>query len=135
MKNIVYNFNIYLKLIMEPATPINQFISKIDIKNVNFSAEEYKAKLNDEIFNIMIGSLNEYIVIKAYNKSNLKNNYISYYTYDNLKSLSKSMRYFDEIKDIISFIEGKGKKNELSLKKENDNIFIEFKILSPKKKM
>ena len=79
----------------------------------------------------MIGSLNEYIVIKAYNKSNLKNNYISYYTYDNLKSLSKSMRYFDEIKDIISFIEGKGKKNELSLKKENDNIFLEFKILSP----
>ena len=116
---------------MEPAIPINQFISKIDLKNVNFSAEEYKAKLNDEIFNIMIGSLNEYIVIKAYNKSNLKNNYISYYTYDNLKSLSKSMRYFDEIKDIISFIEGKGKKNELSLKKENDNIFIEFKILSP----
>ena len=116
---------------MEAATPINQVISKIDIKNVNFSTEEYKIKLNDEIYNIMIGSLNEYLVIKVYNKSNLKNNFISYFTYDNLKSISKSMRYFDEIKGIISFIEGKGKKNELSLKKENENIFIEFKILSP----
>ena len=113
------------------ATPIISDSSKIDIKNVNFSTEEIKVKLNDEIYNIMIGSLNEYLVIKVYNKSNLKYNYISYFTYNNLKNVSKSLRYFDEIKDIISFIEGKGKKNELFLKKEKDNIFIEFKISSP----
>ena len=42
------------------------------------------------------------------------------------------MRYFDEIKDIISFIEGKGRKNELFLSKEQqDNILIGFKISSP----
>ena len=116
---------------MEAPTPMTSFPSKIDIKNVNFSKEEYKVKLDYEIYNIMIGSLNEYLVIQAYTTSNLKNNYIAYYTYDNLKNISKSMRYFDEIKDIISFIESKGKKNELFLKKENDNIFIEFKILSP----
>ena len=116
---------------MEAPTPMTSFPSKIDIKNVNFSKEEYKVKLDYEIYNIMIGSLNEYLVIQAYTTSNLKNNYIAYYTYDNLKNISKSMRYFDEIKDIISFIEGKGKQNELLLKKEYDNIFIEFKINTP----
>ena len=116
---------------MEAAAPLTPIASKIDIKDVNFSKEEYKVKLDYEIYNIMIGSLNEYLVIKAYTTSNLKNNYIAYYTYDNLKNISKSMRYFDEIKDIISFIEGKGKQNELFLKKESDNICFEFKMNTP----
>ena len=119
---------------MEAPSPLKMIYtssSKININEVKFTNEEFKVKLNEEIFNIMIGSLNEYFVIKVYNKSNLKNNYISCFTYDNLKNISKSMRYFDDINDIIFFIEGKGKKNELYLKKENDNIFIEFKISSP----
>ena len=116
---------------MEAPIPIMTPSSKIDINNVNFSKEEFKVKLNGEIHNIIVGYLNDYLVIKVYNKSNLKNNYISFYTYEDLKNISKSMRYFDDINDIISFIEGKGKSNELFLKKEKDNIFIEFKISSP----
>ena len=116
---------------MEAPIPMIATPSKIDINNVNFSKEEFKVKLNEEIHNIMVGYLKDYLVIKVYNKSHLKNNYISFYTYEDLKRISKSMRYFDDINDIISFIEGKGKKNELFLKKEADNIFIEFKISSP----
>ena len=116
---------------MDAPTPTFTTPSKIDINNVNFSKEEFKVKLNEEIHNIMVGYLKEYLVIKVYNKSHLNNNYISFYTYKDLKHISKSMRYFDDINDIISFIEGKGKKNELFLKKEEDSIFIEFKISSP----
>ena len=116
---------------MEAPIPMITVSSKIDINNVKFSKEEFKVKLNEEIYNIIFGYLKEYLVIKVYNKSNLKNNYISFYTYEDLKHISKSIRYFDDINDIISFIEGKGKSNELFLKKEKDNIFIEFKISSP----
>ena len=79
---------------MEAPTPVKMIYtssSKINIKEVKFINEEFKVKLNEEIFNIMIGSLNEYFVIKVYNKSNLKNNYISCFTYDNLKNISKSI--------------------------------------------
>ena len=116
---------------MEAPIPMITASSKVDINNINFSKEEFKVKLNGEIHNIMVGYLNEYLVIKVYNKSNLKINYTSFNTYEDLKHISKSMRYFDDINDIISFIEGKGKNNELFLKKEKDNIFIEFKISSP----
>ena len=116
---------------MEAPIPMITASSKIDINNAIFSKDEFKVKLNEEIHNIMVGYLDEYLVIKVYNKSNLKNNYTSFNTYEDLKHISKSMRYFDDINDIISFIEGKGKNNELFLKKEKDNIFIEFKISSP----
>ena len=116
---------------MEAPIPMVTASPKIDINNVIFSKDEFKVKLNEEIHNIMVGYLDDYLVIKVYNKSNLKNNYTSFNTYEDLKHISKSMRYFDDINDIISFIEGKGKNNELFLKKEKDNIFIEFKISSP----
>jgi hypothetical protein len=105
--------------------------SKIDINNVNFSKEEFKVKLNEEIHNIMVGYLKDYLVIKVYNKSHLKNNYISFYTNEDLKRISKSMRYFDDINDFSSFIENKGKKNEIFLKKEQNDLFINFKVSSP----
>ena len=41
------------------------------------------------------------------------------------------MRYFEDINNVLSFLEGKGIKNKLFLKEENNNIFIEFKISSP----
>ena len=41
------------------------------------------------------------------------------------------MRYFDNINDIVAFLEEKGKKNEIYLKKLNNSIYIELKILSP----
>ena len=41
------------------------------------------------------------------------------------------MRYFDDINDFASFIENKGKNNEIFLKKEQDTLFITFKVTSP----
>ena len=82
--------------------------------------KEFSSKLNNDAYTIKIGPLNEYLIIKAINESNIKNKYISYFTYDEIKNISKSMRYFDNIKDIIAFMEEKGKKNEIFMKKEKD---------------
>ena len=41
------------------------------------------------------------------------------------------MRFFDDIKDFISFLENKIKKKEIFLKKEKENIYIEVKVISP----
>ena len=41
------------------------------------------------------------------------------------------MKYFDDVKDFISFLENKGNKNEILLKKENEKIFVEVKVVSP----
>ena len=89
-------------------------------------------KSNIDTYYIKIKTMKEYLVITALNESNIKNNYSSYFTFDYLKNISKSMRYFDNLEDIISFIEDKSKKNEIILKKENDEkLNIEFKIISP----
>ena len=114
---------------MEAPTP-NNFYEK-DIKEIIYLKDEFSTKFNNEIYNIKIGTLNEFLVVKVTNKSNLKLNYISYFTYEELKNISKSMRYFDNIGDIVTFMEEKGKKNELLMKEENKNIYIEFKIISP----
>jgi len=93
---------------MEAPIPLTPEPSKKDLENANFSNEEFKAKLNGEIYNIMVGFSNEYLVMKVYNKSNPKKTYISFYTYEDLKNISKSMRYFEDINDVLSFLEGKG---------------------------
>ena len=41
------------------------------------------------------------------------------------------MRYFDTINDIVNFMEEKGKNNEIILQEQNNNIYVEFKIISP----
>ena len=41
------------------------------------------------------------------------------------------MRYFDDINDIVSFIENKGKQNEILIKKEQNDLFVNFKVASP----
>ena len=41
------------------------------------------------------------------------------------------MKYFDNVKDFVLFLENKGNKNEILLKKENEKIFIEVKVVSP----
>ena len=114
---------------MEASTP-NNFYEK-DIKEIQFLKDEFSTKFNNDIYNIKIGTLNEFLVVKVTNKSNLKLNYISYFTYEELKNISKSMRYFDNIGDIVTFMEEKGKKNELLMKEKNKNIYIEFKLISP----
>ena len=101
-----------------------------DLKDIKFTSE-FSIKLNNENYLIMIGILKDYLVIKITNKELIKNNYISFFTYEQLKDISKSMKYFDDVKDFISFLENKGNKNEILLKKENEKIFIEVKVVSP----
>ena len=101
-----------------------------DIKDIKFTYE-LDSKINNDNFLVMIGNLKDNLVIKVLNKALIKENYLSFFTYKQLKDISKSMRYFDDIKDIISFLENKGNKNEIFLKKENEKIFIEFKVISP----
>ena len=115
-------------LIEEAPTP--QMDNEIDIKDISFPF-----KLDNTIYNVKIGKMKEYLVINVTNESNIKIHYTSYFTLDELKNISKSLRYYDNIKDIISFMEGKMKTNEIFLKKENSIISIEFKILSPNGKI
>ncbi len=56
--------------------------------------------------------------------------------FDQLKSIAKPMRYFDDINDFASFIENKGKKNEIVLKKEqNDLLILKFHLQMVMKKI
>ena len=114
---------------MEAPTPIK--LNEKEINEINFLKEDWCSKINNEEYIIKIGTLKEFLVIKVYNKNEMKNSFISYFNYEQLRNISKSMRYFDNINDIIKFLEEKGKKNEILLKKQNDNIYLEFKIISP----
>ena len=118
---------------MEAPTPQNLDINIIekDLKEIQFLKEGFFTKLDNEIYIINIGILRKLLVIKVLNKNNMKKSYMSYFSFKQLNDISKSFRYFDDINEIISFIETKGKKNEISLKKKLENIIIEFKISSP----
>ena len=116
--------------VMEAPTPNYQEYEK-DTKLIKFIKEDFYGKINNESYIIKIGTLKEFLVLKITEKKSIKNNYISYFTFEQLKNISKSMRYFDNINDIVSFLEEKGKKNEIYLKKLNNSIYIELKILSP----
>ena len=98
-----------------------------DIKFINVSSD---VKLNDENYTIAIGTLKDILMIKASSNYEIKKQYQANYTFEELKNIAKAMRYFDNINDVVSFIENKGKKNEIFLKKENDEIYINFKAIS-----
>ena len=117
---------------MEAPNPISFETPKIEknIKDIKF-IYEFNLKLNYENYSIMIGTLKDYLVIKILNNSKLKENYISFFTHQQLKDISKSMRYFDDIKDIISFLENKGKTNEIYLTQKNKKLYIHFNVISP----
>ena len=117
---------------MDAPTPdIDCSIYEKDIKDIQFLKDIFYTKLNEENYSIMIGSFKEFLVIKVIKEKDIKNNYISYFTYEQLKNISKAIRYFDDINDIINFMVSKGKNNEIILKKENNKIYIEFKIILP----
>lgn len=102
-----------------------------DIQEIKFLKEDFNAKINNENYKIKIGTLKEFLVIKIFSLISTNNHYLSYFTYEQLINISKSMRYFDNINDIVSFMKEKGIKNELFLKKQNNNIELNLKILSP----
>ena len=104
-----------------------------ELKNIKFTSE-FKTKINNDNYLIQIGILEDYLVIKVTINGIIKNDYISFFTYEQLKVISKSMRFFDDIKDFISFLENKIKKKEIFLKKEKENIYIEVKVISPSEK-
>ena len=104
--------------------------SESEIKDIQFVNQGFDVKLNNEKYIINVGTTKDALVIKATSKD-IKNIYQSILTFEQLKNTAKAMRYFDDLKDIISFIENKGKKNEIFLKKEQNDLFIGFKVTSP----
>ena len=116
--------------IMEAPTPKFKEDEK-NLEEIKFLKEEFNAKINNENYKFMIGSLKDFLVIKITSQLSTKKNYLSYFTYVQLINISKSMRYFDSINDIVSFMKEKCLKNEILLKKQNNNIYLNLKILSP----
>ena len=102
-----------------------------EIKDIQFLNQTFNSKLNNENYTINIGILKDILVIKVINEAQNNNIYQSHFTFEQLKNISKSMRYFDDINDIVSFIENKGKQNEILIKKEQNDLFVNFKVASP----
>jgi hypothetical protein len=101
------------------------------LKDVKFLPESFNLQLNDENYSIMFGTLQEFIVINLYQETNIKNKYISFLTIEQLQKISKSMRYYDKVDEIINFFKEKAEKKEIFLKQEKENIFFEFSTNSP----
>ena len=110
---------------MEAPTPIS------DEYQENIKSISIPIKLNNENYNINIGIFKEFLVIKAKNELNFKNNYCSSFTHDDLRKISNSFKYFENLNEIMSFMEEKGKNNEIFTKIQNDILILEFKIISP----
>ena len=101
------------------------------LKDAKFLPESFNLQLNEENYSITFGTLQEFIVIKLYQETNIKNKYISFLTIEQLKKISKSMRFFDEVDEIITFLKEKAEKKEIFLKQEKEFIFFEFSANLP----
>jgi len=101
------------------------------LKDVKFLSESFNLQLNEENYSITFGTLKEFIVIKIYQETNIKNKYISFLTLEQLKKISKSMRYYDEVDEIINFLKEKAERKEIFLKQEKEIIFFEFSANLP----
>ena len=101
------------------------------LKDVKFIPESFSLQLNEENYSITLGTLQEFIVIKLYQETNIKNKYISFLTIEQLKKISKSMRFFDEVDEVIKFFKEKAEKKEIFLKNEKENLFFEFSANLP----
>ena len=73
------------------------------LKDAKFLPESFNLQLNEENYSITFGTLQEFIVINLYQETNIKNKYISFLTIEQLKKISKSMRFFDEVDEIYFF--------------------------------
>ena len=103
-----------------------------NLKDAKFLPESFNLKLNEENYTLMLGTLQEYFVIKVYQEKNIKSQYISFLTIEQLYKISKSMRYFEGIDEIISFLKDKGQNKQIFLKQGKETIFFEFNVNSPK---
>ena len=97
---------------------------------IKFLNQGFNAKLSEKNYIIKIGILKDTLFINVISNE-IKDIYQSHLTFEELKNISKSMRYFDDINDVATFIENKGRKSEIFLKKEQNEIFINFKVTSP----
>jgi len=52
-------------------------------------------------------------------------------TFEQLKKISKSMRFFDEVDEFITFLKEKAEKKEISLRQEKEIMFFDFSINLP----
>ena len=91
--------------------------------NLKLENEDYKMYLI-----IILKENIEYLRIKIENFNNI---YQIDLSLNQLKEISKTLRFFDSINEILNFIENKGKNNEIELLKNLNNVKIKFKIDLP----
>ena len=91
--------------------------------NLKLENEDYKMYLI-----IILKENIEYLRIKIENFNNI---YQIDLSLNQLKEISKSLRFFDSLNEILNFIENKGKNNEIELLKNLNNVKIKFKIGLP----
>ena len=91
--------------------------------NLKLENEDYKMYLI-----IILKENIEYLRIKIENFNNI---YQIDLSLNQLKEISKTLRFFDSLNEILNFIENKGKNNEIELLKNLNNVKIKFKIGLP----
>ena len=98
-------------------------INKIVLKSEN---NDYEMSLGIKKSNNL-----ELLIIKIKELDEINNAYQIYLSFEDLIKMSKGLRFFDTIKDILIFIEKKAKEKEITLSKNLDFLKLEFKINLP----
>ena len=73
----------------------------------------------------------ELLIIKIKELDEINNAYQIYLSFEDLIKMSKGLRFFDTIKEILIFIDKKAKEKEITLSKNLDFLKLEFKINLP----
>ena len=118
---------------MEAPNPFIKPISNITRgENIRFISNQINLKLENEDYKMYL------IIILKENIENLRikiENFHNIYQIDlslnQLKEITKALRFFDSINEILNFIENKGKNNDIILLKDKNNLKIQFKIGLP----
>ena len=118
---------------MEAPNPFIKPISNITRgENIRFISNQINLKLENEDYKmyliIILKENIEYLRIKIENFHNI---YQIDLSLNQLKEITKALRFFDSINEILNFIENKGKNNDIILLKDKNNLKIQFKIGLP----
>ena len=101
-------------------------------ENITIISNQINLKLENEDYKmyliIILKENIEYLRIKIENFNNI---YQIDLSLNQLKEISKTLRFFDSLNEILNFIENKGKNNEIELLKNLNNVKIKFKIGLP----
>ena len=110
-----------------PTPSINK--NKNDIKFIN----EHKLNYENTLYLIKIGKIvneNEEIIIFVKNENETVNTgyYQNSFSLENLQKINKIFRQFDKVDETIDALQDIINEKNMSIKKENDEIFVVFKF-------